>query len=279
MSSAGTSMTPEGVLDAWLPCSLDATGQTVRRTLLMQACQSGSLELVRMLLRAGVSVAAAAPEDGHTALHAAAACADATAALEAIKLLLSVPGGQACLALKDASGNTPLDCFLRKGLGALPSDSLVPQQAAPEQVRPSRRLWPARTHVLRSSKHGLMPLSAPLQAQPSALDGTGRNPGSSAPAAADPGGAAEALANCQPADSGAGHTAAGATPQVAAAVSSQQQEAVDTRSAEFRMYRFKVGALILCTTLCCAFRVHVCMQGSTHVPDACPGAHRWRIAP
>lgn len=137
MSGAGTSMTPEGGLDAWLPC-LDASGQTVRRTLLMQACQSGSLQLVRMLLDAGVSVAAAAPEDGHTALHAAAACADATAALEAIKLLLSVPGGQALLALKDASGNTPLDCFLRKGLGALPSDSLAPQhpqQAVPEQVR------------------------------------------------------------------------------------------------------------------------------------------------
>lgn len=124
--STGASMTPEGVLDAWLPCSLDASGHTVRRTLLMQACQAGSLELLCMLLRAGVSVAAAAPEDGHAALHAAAACADATAALEAIKLLLSVPGGQACLALKDASGNTPLDCFLWKGLGALPSDSLAP---------------------------------------------------------------------------------------------------------------------------------------------------------
>lgn len=109
----------------------------------------------------------------------------------------------------------------------------------------SLRLRPAAAatsagHVLGSSKHGLMPMSAPLQAQPSALDGTDRNSGSAAPAAADPGCSADALANCQPTDSAAGHTAAGATPQVAAAVTSQEQEAVDTRSAEFRMYRFKV---------------------------------------
>lgn len=95
-------------------CDLDpATGRPLRRSLLMDACKNGSLPLLQLLLASGASVNLKSPDDGYTALHVAAACAEGADGLAAIQLLLQHGADREA---ECNLGKRPLDLFLTSKL-------------------------------------------------------------------------------------------------------------------------------------------------------------------
>jgi hypothetical protein len=169
----------------------------------MRAARAGQKNSVQQLLQQGADCNLQSPTDGVTALHEGAACGNGAAALEVIHLLLNEGG--AAKDLLDHAGRAAMDVFS----SLLAASSTPPTWASRGQaeVRSRRVLAPFRAfHPALVNHH---PLHA-LPPQPSSTSASGRHGG----------------------------------PAPRSLPGSQRGVVEDpsvVNSAEFRMYRFKVG--------------------------------------
>jgi ankyrin repeat protein len=92
---------------------LDPSGRPLRRSLLQDAAKASQLPLLQLLLKHGASVNLKSPDDGYTALHVAAACAEGAEGLAAIQLLLQHGADREA---KCNLGKRPIDLFLTSKL-------------------------------------------------------------------------------------------------------------------------------------------------------------------